>query len=47
MEIQKDIKVTMNQCGKCGYEWIKRVKDPKQCPKCKQYEWKNTTHKKH
>jgi len=29
-----------NKCKKCGHEWIARVEDPIQCPKCKQYDWK-------
>ena len=29
-----------NKCEKCGHEWIQRTEDkPKQCPKCKRYEW--------
>jgi len=24
-------------CAKCGYEWMARVPEPKQCPMCKQY----------
>ena len=24
-----------NKCKKCGYEWISRVKLPRQCPNCK------------
>ena len=23
----------------CGHEWDARVKNPKQCPKCKSYNW--------
>ena len=46
MEIQKELKVTMNKCSLCGHEWIKRVSDPKQCPKCKRYDWKSAAHKK-
>lgn len=41
MEIQKSVKVTMNRCLKCNYEWVKRVQLPKQCPRCKQYGWDN------
>lgn len=26
-------------CKKCGYEWMSRVKNPKACPYCKQYDW--------
>jgi len=28
------------KCDKCGYEWFLRTKKPKQCPKCKRYDWK-------
>ena len=24
-------------CGYCGYMWIPRIKNPKECPKCKRY----------
>ncbi len=27
------------KCLKCGFEWIPRVEDPLQCPKCKRYDW--------
>jgi len=27
------------KCLKCGFEWPSRVDDPKQCPKCKRYDW--------
>ena len=29
-----------NKCEKCEYEWIPRMKDPKTCPRCKSYDWK-------
>ena len=29
-----------NKCIKCGNEWIPRIEDPKRCPKCKTYDWK-------
>ena len=25
----------MANCGKCEYEWISRVDNPKACPRCK------------
>ena len=25
------------ECKRCGYEWVSKVENPKQCPKCKQY----------
>lgn len=28
-----------NKCKLCGYEWVVRIEDPKQCPKCKRYDW--------
>lgn len=27
----------MTYLCKCGYEWTPRKKNPKSCPKCKQY----------
>lgn len=29
-----------NKCDKCGWEWLSRVENPKQCPRCKRYDWK-------
>jgi predicted Zn-ribbon and HTH transcriptional regulator len=34
------------KCKVCGYEWTPRAKDPKQCPKCKRYDWKEEEVKK-
>ena len=28
------------KCKLCGYEWFVRTEKPKQCPKCKRYDWK-------
>ncbi len=25
----------MNKCKHCFYEWVSRVKKPRQCPNCK------------
>ncbi len=25
------------KCPKCGWEWIPRTQNPKQCPRCKSY----------
>ena len=33
------------QCKRCGYFWYSQLENPKQCPKCKQYNW-NTEKKK-
>lgn len=27
-------------CEKCGYEWLPRTEDVKECPKCKSRNWK-------
>lgn len=27
------------KCRACGYEWEPRVSEPKQCPRCKRYDW--------
>ncbi len=33
--------ITMeNKCYLCGYEWDSRKEDPKQCPRCKRYDYK-------
>jgi len=24
-------------CPYCGYEWTPRIKNPKECPRCKRY----------
>lgn len=29
----------MNKCHKCQYEWKGMVEIPKQCPRCKRYDW--------
>jgi len=26
-------------CKKCGHFWIARTEYPKQCPRCKRYDW--------
>jgi len=28
-------------CQKCGYSWIPRTLEPKECPKCKSRYWKS------
>jgi hypothetical protein len=27
----------MMQCLRCGYQWLNKKLEPKQCPHCKQY----------
>lgn len=27
------------KCEQCGYEWESRVKNPKQCTRCKRWDW--------
>ena len=27
-------------CRKCGYQWVPRVENPAECPKCKTYKWR-------
>jgi predicted Zn-ribbon and HTH transcriptional regulator len=29
----------MLQCCKCGHLWLRRIKKPVQCPRCKTYKW--------
>jgi len=28
------------KCKKCGYEWVPRVENPKECPNCKSRYWR-------
>lgn len=35
----------MNICVKCKYRWVGLVNNPKQCPRCKRYDWKEKTGK--
>jgi hypothetical protein len=30
----------MAKCRICGYQWEPRGKEPKACPRCKRYDWK-------
>ena len=39
-EFMKSKKAT---CLRCGYEWPPLTTDPKVCPRCKSYEWRNPT----
>ena len=27
------------KCQQCNYQWESRTKQPKQCPRCKRYDW--------
>lgn len=36
----------MAKCRLCGYEWVPRVTEPRACPNCKSYKWKNKEEKK-
>lgn len=31
--------MNISMCKKCGHEWVARVDNPAQCPKCKTYKW--------
>ncbi len=35
--------MTKEKCLKCGFEWPSRVDNPKQCPRCKRYDWNEET----
>lgn len=35
----RDILPQAVKCKRCGYVWIKRVRRPKVCPKCKSAYW--------
>ncbi len=28
------------KCSKCNHEWIPRVTNPAECPKCKRRDWR-------
>ena len=32
-------------CSKCQHKWKGRLKNPKQCPRCKRYDWKQEDEK--
>lgn len=32
-----------HRCKKCKYKWESRKDDPKECPRCKRYDWDNQT----
>jgi len=27
------------KCKQCGYFWVSYKENPKQCPRCKRYDW--------
>jgi len=31
----------IQKCNKCGYVWDSLVEDPKQCARCKRYDYKD------
>jgi len=37
---RKETKTMKCKCEKCGYVWQARTSEPKACPKCKQYTWR-------
>lgn len=54
--VKKDIKQTdvppgpneqtgCQQCTRCGYSWSKRCDEPKKCPQCGSYRWKEPAYK--
>jgi len=30
------------ECKRCGNKWLTKI-DPKQCPQCKQYNWRSAS----
>lgn len=34
-----------SKCIKCLHQWISRIEQPLQCPKCKSYNWNKTKSK--
>jgi predicted Zn-ribbon and HTH transcriptional regulator len=37
--VKKKISIPTLKCEKCNYQWIPRVADVRQCPKCKSVRW--------
>jgi len=33
------------KCKKCNYEWESKKEEPKQCPRCKRYDWNTPQNK--
>lgn len=38
------IKINKLQCQRCKHEWMPRVEDVRQCPKCKSAWWDKKIH---
>lgn len=38
MRIRKD-SIEKKTCKRCGYVWLARVEQPRQCPRCKRVDW--------
>jgi len=34
-----------HKCNQCEYEWVSKLEEPKQCPRCKRYDWKEENKK--
>lgn len=34
-----EVKLTQIECKRCGYKWLPRKIDVRQCPKCKSPYW--------
>jgi predicted Zn-ribbon and HTH transcriptional regulator len=34
------IEVRTVRCRRCDFQWLPRVVDPRQCPKCHRYTWR-------
>ena len=41
MKKKRGLKYTIEfyKCVKCRYEWVSRVRKPKECPNCKNRKW--------
>lgn len=38
--MKKHLVLVLCECKKCGHKWYSKSGNPKVCPKCKSYKWK-------
>ena len=38
--LEQNVKQIIYICQRCQFRWNPKVKEPKVCPKCKSYKWK-------
>jgi len=39
LKLEMKIRIPKLKCKRCGHEWIPKIEDVKQCPKCKSARW--------